>query len=254
MRARFPLRLTALAALTLAGGSALAEVRVDATCEIDSAYELTLNERSLILTRKLGEPKAIVMRQGRMFVDDRWVTLSADDARRIAEFERGTRAAMPEAQHIGREAADIAFTALGEVAAVLGNNPDRTRTHVEKARKQLDARLANVVTPTRFSGKALGDGIGEALADTLPIVMGELVGGSVTAVFSGDLDRFKRLDAIDAKVEAAVQPRADKLGLRADALCQRVRGLDELDNALSYRFAGKPLDLLKVEVKPSQSK
>ncbi|MEH6418109.1 DUF2884 family protein [Pseudomonas sp. CGJS7] len=250
MRASLLFRTTALAALTLACGSALAEVKVDSTCEIDSPYELTLNQRSLILTRKSGAPKAIVMRQGRMFVDDRWVALSADDTRRIAEFERGTRAAMPEAQHIGREAADIAFTALGEVAAVLGNHPDRTRTHVEKARKQLDARLAHVVTPTHFSGKALGDGIGEALADTLPTVMGELVGGSVTAVFSGDLDRFKRLDAVDAKIDAAVQPRADALGRRADALCERVRGLDELDNALAYRFAGKPLELVKVEIKP----
>jgi hypothetical protein len=254
MRFRLPLRLTALAAMTLACGAALADVHVDASCDIDSPYELTLNERSLILTRAEGTPKAIVMRQGRLFVDDRWVSLSSADADRIAEFERGTRAAMPEAQHIGREAADIAFTALGEVAAVLGNHPDRTRTHIEKARKQLDARLSNVISPTHFSGKTLGDGIGDAIGDTLPTVIGELVGGTVTAALSGDTDKFKRLDNLDAQIEAAVQPRADALGRRADGLCRRMLGLDSIDNALSYRFDGQPLELLKVELKAKQSK
>lgn len=254
MRARLPLRLTALAAMTLACGAAFADVHVDANCEIDSPFELTLNERSLILTRKDGAPKAIVMRQGRMFVDDRWVQLSSADTVRIAEFERGTRAAMPEAQHIGREAADIAFTALGEVAAVLGNHPDRTRAHLDKARKQLDTRLSNVITPTRFSGKALGDGIADALGETLPTVIGELVGGTVTAALSGDTDKFKRMDKLDAQIEAAVQPRADALGHRADGLCRRMRELDALDNALSYRFDGQPLELLKVEAKEKQAK
>lgn len=248
MSARLPLRLTALTAMMLVCGSSLAKINVDANCEVDSTYNLTLNERSLILTRKTGAPTAIVMRQGRLFVDDRWVALSADDSRRIADYERGARAAMPEAQLIGREAASIAFTALGEVAAVLGNHPDRTRAKIEKARKDLDARLANVITPTHFSGKTLGDGIGDALGDTLPTVIGEVVGGTVTAALSGDTEKFKQLDNLDAKIEAAVQPRADALGRRADGLCRRMRELDELDNALSYRFDGKPLDLLKVEI------
>ncbi|WP_360820459.1 DUF2884 family protein, partial [Streptomyces sp. NPDC047042] len=86
---RLPYRLAAAAAAMLACGAAFADVKVDGHCEIDSPYQLTLNERSLILTRQDGEPKALVMRQGRLFVDDRWVALSADDSRRLAEFERG---------------------------------------------------------------------------------------------------------------------------------------------------------------------
>ena len=227
MRPLQALRTTALAAATLACGSAFASnIEVDAECKIDSGYHLTLNERSLILTRETGAPKAIVLRQGRMFVDDRWVTLGADDTRRLAEFERGTRAAMGEAQQIGREAAYIAFTALGEVAAALGNQPERTRAQVEQARRELDARLSQVVTPTRFSGKALGDGIGDALGEALPAVLGDLVGGAVSAAFSGDLERFKRLEQLDAKVEAAVQPRARALERSADGLCRRMRELD----------------------------
>lgn len=253
MRPLQALRLTALAAATLACGSAFAaNIKVDSECNIDSDYHLTLNERSLILTRESGAPKAIVMRQGRMFVDDRWVTLSADDSRRLAEFERGTRAAMVEAQHIGREAAYIAFTALGEVAATLGDHPERTRGQIEKARRELDARLSQAITPTRFSGKALGDGIGDALGDALPAVLGDVVGGAVSAAFSGDLERFKRLEQLDAKIEAAVQPRAKALERSADGLCRRMGELDKLEDALSYRYEGGALGLLRVEHTPKQ--
>lgn len=254
MRLSRPVLIAAMAATALASGPVFAaNVHVDASCEIDSAFDLTLNERSLILTREDGVPKAIVMRQGRLFVDDRWVELGRDDARRIAEFEKGARAAMPEAQHIGREAADIAFTALGEVAAVLGNHPDRTRGRIEQMRKDLDKRLSNVVTPTHFSGKVLGDGIADALGENVPILVGELVGGAVTAALSGDAERLKRLDSLDAKIEAAVQPRADALGRRADKLCRQMVELDAIDNALSYRYDGRPLELLRVELKDNKS-
>lgn len=245
-------RLAAVAATTLACGAAFANVKIDGGCEIDSPYQLTLNERSLILTRQDGAPKALVMRQGRLFVDDRWVELSAQDSRRLADFERGARAAMPEAQGIAREAADIALVALGEVAAKLGNHPDRTQAKVAQARKQLDAGLRDAIGPTHFSGKRLGDSIGKAVGEAVPLVIGDLVGGAVSAALSGDTQRFERLDNLDAQVEAAVQPRADVLERRSERLCQRMRELDTVEDALSYRFDGRPLDLLKVELKPRQ--
>jgi hypothetical protein len=249
---RLPYRLAAAAAAAaamLACGAAFADVKVDGRCEIDSPYQLTLNERSLILTRQDGEPKALVMRQGRLFVDDRWVALSADDSRRLAEFERGAREAMPETQAIAREAADIALIALGEVAAKLGNHPDRTQAKVAQARKQLDASLRDAIGPTRFSGKLLGDGIGKAVGEAVPLVIGDLVGGAVSAALSGDAQRFQQLDNLDAQIEAAVQPRADALGRRSDRLCRRMLDLDALENALSYRFDGRALDLVRVEFK-----
>ncbi|QQP95499.1 DUF2884 family protein [Lysobacter enzymogenes] len=242
-------RLAAAIATLVACGAAGAEVRIDGRCEIDSPYQLTLNERSLILTRQDGEPKALVMRQGRLFVDDRWVELGAQDSQRLAEFERGTRAAMPETQAIAREAADIALVALGEVAAKLGNHPDRTQAKVAQARKQLDASLRDAIGPTRFSGKRLGDGIGKAVGEAVPLVIGD-VGGAVSAALSGDVKRFEQLDNLDAQIEAAVQPRADALERRGERLCQRMLDLDALENALSYRFDGRALDLLKVELKP----
>lgn len=234
-------RLLAVAVLALSGGAAGA---AEIECNVESDYDLTLNERSVIFTRETGTPKAIVMRQGRLFVDEEWLKLSPADSRRIADFETQTRAAMPEAQRIGREAAEIAFTALGEVAASFSSDPKAARAKLDKARAQIDARLARSVTPTHFNGNDLGEGIGEAVGEVIPSLIGDIVGGAIGAAFSGDETRLKRLENLDAQVEAKVKPRADALEVRAEGLCRRMIELDRLDDALEVRVAGKPLNLM----------
>ena len=221
-----------------------AEVKV--SCSMDSDYDLSINERSVILTRDSGVPKAIVMRQGRLFIDDRWVTLSAADSQRITDFEKGAREAMPEAQAIGRDAADIAFTVLGEVAAGFASDPKVAQAKIATARAQIDARLAHSVTPTRFDGSDLGEGIGAAVSEVIPSMIGDIVGGAISAAFSGDSSRLKRLENLDAQIDERVEPRAKALERKADSLCRRMVELDRIDDALEFRLADdRPLDLLR---------
>lgn len=241
MRRLFALTALSLACCTAFAGSNGCDVNVE------SEYDLALNAQSVILTRDSGVPKAIVMRQGRLFVDDAWVSLSAADSRRIAAFEQSTRATMPEAQAIGRAAADIAFTALGEVAAGFSSDPGSSQAKLAKARSQLDARLARSVTATRFDGRDLGAGISQAVGAVLPTMIGDIVGGAISAAFSGDTGRLKQMENLDAQIEARIEPRARALEQRAEGLCRRMVAIDAIDNALEYRHGGQPLDLLRIE-------
>ena len=232
--------------------AATAQAR-DLSCDIESDYDLTLNEQSVILTRDSGLPKWVVVRGERLFVDDRWVALGDEDRKRIAAFDRGARAAMPLAREIGRDAADIAFTALGEVAAGFSNDPAQTRARLEAARHKIDARLARSVSANRFSGKDLGEGIGEAVGEVVPMVIGDIVGGAVSAAFSGDTRRLQNLENLDQQIEARVEPRAKALEQRAEALCAQMKELDRLDNALAYRLPdGAALELMRIQ--PDQQK
>jgi hypothetical protein len=227
------------------GSAAASDINVD--CDVHSDYEFALTPKSVILTRTDGAPKTVLMRQGRLFVDDKWVAVSAADRDRLVEYEREARATMPLAQQIGRDAANIAFTALGEVAKGFSNDPDRTEARLEKARAELDRSLAGSVSATHFNSKDLGDGIGEAVGNVMPMVIGDIVGGAMRAAFSGDSERLERLDDLDRRVDAIVEPRAKALERNAETLCRKMRTLDALDNALEVRHAGKPLDLLRVE-------
>ncbi|RNF82201.1 DUF2884 family protein [Montanilutibacter psychrotolerans] len=248
-------RVATIVLLSMAAHTALAGNK---GCDVKSDYHLTLNDRSLILTRDpdtaVGQPHAIVMRQGRMFVDNRWVQLSAEDSRRIADFETGARAAMPEAQAIGRDAARIAFDVLGEVAAGFTSNPRLSRSKLDAARSRLDARLARSVTPTRFSNADLGDGIGDAVGEVLPSLLGDVIGGAVTAALSGDSERLQRMSNIEDQLDRRIKPLADALEARAMGLCQRMIELDRLEDSLAFRQpGGQSLQLLRVELEPPKS-
>jgi DUF2884 family protein len=235
-------------ALLLACGNAAASGRdVHVDCDVHSDYQFALTEKSVILTRKDGGPKTVLMRQGRLFVDDRWVPVSAGDRDRLISYEREARATMPLAQQIGRDAANIAFTALGEVAKGFSNDPAKTDATLRQARAELDRNLATSVSATHFNSADLGKGIGKAVSDVMPRVMGDIVGGAMRAAFSGDTERLERMDDLDSKIDAIVEPRAKALERNAEMLCQKMRALDDIDNALEYRQNGKPLDLLRVE-------
>lgn len=226
----------------------------DIGCDIESDYDLSINSQSVILTRESGTPKWIVIRGERLFVDDRWVSLVAEDRVRMADIDRNIREAMPLAREIGRDAADIAFTALGEVAAGFSNDPGKTRARLDEARDRIDTRLARSVAANRFDGRDLGKGIGDAVSEVVPLVIGDIVGGAVRAALSGDTARLAEMENLDQHIEARIEPRAKALEKRAEALCRKLEALEQLDNALAYRLpGGATLDILRLDpVEPAK--
>jgi Protein of unknown function (DUF2884) len=242
--------MPALALLLLAGAASAK----DLSCNIESDYDFSLNAQSLIFTRDSGTPKWIVIRGERLFVDDRWVALDAEDRKRVAAIDRGAREIMPLAREIARDATDIAFTAISEVAAGFSTDATKTRAKLDQARRQIDARLARSVSANRFDSAALGTGIGEAVEEVVPLLVGDIVGGAVSAALSGDSARMQRLEGLDQQIEARVAPRAKALEARSELLCSKMLELDRLDNALAYRLPdGSPLNLLQAKPQPAQA-
>lgn len=238
----------ALAVLLLLCGSGVAQaVQIRGDCEVGSDYDFALSERSAIFTRQSGTPHRIVMRQGRLFVDDRWVVLGRGDRERVAEYERQARELMPLARQVGRDAAQVVVLVLGEVAASLSNDPDRTQQALERMRQRLEAQLERSVTRNRYRSGELGLAVGAAVREALPVVVGDIAGGAVRAALAGDVSTLSRLENLDAAVDGAVQPHADVLERNLRTLCERMRALDRIDDAIEYRLdGGRRLELLTV--------
>ena len=140
---------------------------------------------------------------------------------------------------------------MGEVAAGFSNDPATTRAKLEQARRKIDARLARSISANRFDSSDLGKGIGDAVSEVVPLVIGDIVGGAVRAALSGDTKRLEAMEGLDKQIEARVQPRAKALEKRAQQMCAKMEGLERLDSALAYRLpGGASLDLLRI--KPDQ--
>lgn len=242
--------------LAVASGAAAARgTHVDADCNVHSDYDFALSAKSVILTRDHAgsKPKTVLMRQGRLFVDNRWVDVTSADRDRLIRYEREARAAVPLAQQIGRDASEIAFAAVGAVAKGLSDDPAKTDAKLAKARAQLDRELARSMSATHFDGEDIGRSIGSAVQQVMPMIVGDITGAAVRTAFSGDTSRFEKLDGIDKDIDALIEPRAAALERNARQLCDTMRGLDAIDNALDFRHDGRPLDLLRVDARHDDS-
>src|SRR3546814_19360727 len=132
---------------------------------------------------------------------------------------------MPLAAKIGQDAADIAFTALGEVAKGFSLDQGATDAKLAQARADLDRSLARSISATHFNGAELGKGIGDAVAGVVPRLMGDIVGGALRAALSGDRSRLERLDDLHAPLEAPVAPPAKPLERTAQPPSRRRQAL-----------------------------
>ncbi len=246
-------------ALVLAGGTAAANVgsKVSSNaCDVESDYSLTTHGNAFVFTRDDGKaPKRMSLGGGKLFIDGKPAELSATDQVRVDKFEGELRQLLPEVQQVTIEAVDIAFTALTEVARGLSSEPDEAVAKLEKsharARKELQSRPAFVFN--RNGDDALAAIIDPIVSEYVPEITGSAVTMAMKMVFASEGKRAemeKRLDRMGDEIDAKVKARADKLEPLAEAMCQRMRRMDEIDNSLDYRLpGGRPIELLNVDMK-----
>ncbi len=149
--------------------------------------------------------------------------MSADDRARLIQFERQTRDVVPLAQDVGREAADIAVTALGEVAAGFSRSPDATRAQLANVRAKIDARLKQSFSKSQLTPVDIDDDIGALVAEMLPQLIGDVVAGAVQSAMTGNDVQLRSLDGMEARIERLVEPQARALRPRAQQLASAWR-------------------------------
>lgn len=226
------------------------------SCDVESDYSLSTYRNAFVFTREDGKgAQRLSLGGGKLFVDGKEATLNAADQARMGQFEGELRQLLPEVQHVTIEAIDIAFTALTEVARGLSNDPDEAVSKLEKsharARKEIESRPAFVFS--KHGDDALAAIIDPIVSEYVPEITGSAVSLAMKMVFASDAKRAemeKRLDRMGDEIDAKVNARAEKLEPLAEAMCQRMKRMDTIDNSLDYRLpGGQPIELLNVDVK-----
>jgi len=85
----------------------------------------------------------------------------------------------------------------------------------------------------------------------VPDIVGGAVGNALKAAFSGDAKRQEfqsRMDRMEHELDTQVDARAKALEPLANKMCERLKRMDALDDALDVRLSnGKPLQLLRID-------
>jgi hypothetical protein len=234
--------------LIAAAGVAQAHDHRQASCDVRSDYDLTMRGKAFVFTRDEGPARHVAIGGGRLFVDGREVALSLEDRARVRRYEDELNRLVPEAQQVVREATDIAFTALTEVARGFAQDDGRASlARLEAAHKRVTADLA--ARPALIFHDDIGERVIEPLlSEYLPVIAGSAVSTTLKVALSGDdrqVTRFeRRMDNMGDEIERKVEKRAEALEPLVERMCERTRQLDRLEKGLALRVDGEPLNLL----------
>lgn len=246
------LTLALAAALMAPLSQAMAEVNIEARCEIDSGYDLTVQPKQLKFTRQTGKSE-VIFAQGSIYVDGSQLVLNSADRQRAADFEQGVRALIPDVKAIASDAVEIAFTALNRVIDTFASADNRATflADLSALRVEIDRAIAHAESTRDFDDQAFEAKVKAFASSIAPRIAGEFAASAVSAALSGDEAAAKALEAkakqLEQDIEASVEAPAKALEARVNALCPRVQALDRIENGLDVRLPdGQPLNLLQV--------
>ncbi len=249
------LNIALAAALFAPLTQAFAEVKIDARCEVESAYDFKVERDGLRFSRESGKDE-IRFSGGRVLLDGKALELSAADSARVAEFEREVRAMVPEVKAIAGEAIEVAFVALRRVIETFSTegNKDAFVSELAAIRAEISAAVASADSSRALDERVVQAKVEQFVARIAPRIAGEFASLAITAALSGDEksaeDIERRAEQMERDIEASVSAPAKLLEARVNALCPRIQALDQLESEIEVRLPnGQRLDLLDVNMK-----
>ncbi|MBB6368444.1 hypothetical protein FHR56_003623 [Xanthomonas sacchari] len=214
-------------------------------CGLSTPFNVLADSGGIWLTRSGGDgPREIFFHAGKLSVDHRVQQVGDADAQRLLEMERETRALMPQVADLSHEVVDLSYDVLGSVVEMLTGSAGNARK-IERLRTHANAYVDGTLGKGRWDQEAF-DGRFEDYVET----QAERFVGSITRhvlwqVMTGRGDAIgDRAERMDAALEARLDARSKGIETKAQALCARVVRLDQLQQALEYRYRGQPLRLL----------
>lgn len=239
---------TALLLLSLAAHAGPAEApRLSAAqCGVITDYDVRVDDAGIRLQRDAATPREIRFHDGQLSIDGQRQTVSAADAQRLRAMEDGVRKLMPAAASIATESLGITFDTLDAVYEAMTG--DANSRKVRGLRREAERFVSHTLGRGRWEQDAFDEGFDarvEAAAESLGSSMAR---GVLWTVFTGRAERLeRRADKLDAELERRMAQRSRALEQQARAFCVQVQTLEQLHQALEFRYNGQALRMMHVD-------
>ncbi|SBV52557.1 hypothetical protein XBLMG947_3353 [Xanthomonas bromi] len=220
-------------------------------CDVSTPYDVLADSGGIWLRRKQGVPREIFFHGGELNVDRQPQPVSAADAQRLRELEQRTRALMPAVTSIAQSVVDITFDALTGVVHVLSGSA-RQQRKVEQLRTAARTQVGDSLGRGRWEQAAFNARFEASVEHAAEELAGSLTRSVLWTVLTGRTAQMERRGAeLDAQMDRQMQGRSGALEAQARALCVQAQALYAVQQALEYRFNGKPLQMLEVNTHPA---
>ncbi|HEY0973914.1 MAG TPA: DUF2884 family protein [Solimonas sp.] len=207
-----------------------------ALCDYELAYEVSVSDQDDVHLRAPDEDWHL---QGeRLHRNDRELSLSATEREQLLHYREDLARLTREVNRVAVDGAMLGIEALTITLATLGNDRDADALGARLARvggqlqTQLDGRQ---LPPGRIGDDLVSEAIGEEIAALAGSIALKITGGIASLVVGAIFDpgaAEARSRHIERTVERRIEPRADALARRADAICADLRTLDAQERAI----------------------
>jgi hypothetical protein len=221
-----------------------------AACRTSSDYDVTLDEGALQFERKTGPAQSIEMRRGALAINQKPITLGADDKKRVVTYEARVRELVPRIKTIGQRGVDLMVAAIREEAAKASPQSAASpelNARVDARAQELKRRIADSRTSKEWHPDAIAGYMTGVIADVAPLIAGDLSQKAVDLTMKGDLSGVMALTdkalQLRASLEQRIRTRLETLQPQIDRLCPSLRELDRLESSIG----AARIDLIKVD-------
>lgn len=248
---------SATVALLLAAASMPAPASINfgrASCDIDTPYSVRIEPERIVFTHDRSKQVVALRADGAIEVDGFTAPMDARDRALVRDLEQEMRGLVPVVKGIAIDAVAIAFEAVGHTSTAFAESPQRARESAERIARTAD-EIKRAVENQHTWGSGSEAHIERIIEGAVGTLIGEIVGNvtaqAIKVAFSGDRSAIAELEAraasIEKNVEKAIRKRGKELEARAEMLCERLRGLEDIEARISARLPdGSPLDLIRL--------
>ncbi|MCC4593307.1 YggN family protein [Xanthomonas campestris pv. cannae] len=214
-------------------------------CGLSTPFNVLADTGGIWLTRSDGDgPREIFFHAGELSVDRQVQQIGDADAQRLLEMERETRALMPQVADLSHEVVDLSYDVLGSVVEMLTGSAGNARK-IERLRTHANTYVDGTLGKGRWDQEVFDDRFEDYVETQAQSFMSSITRHVLWQVMTGRGDAVAdRAERMDAALEARLDARSKEIETKALALCARVVRLDQLQQALEYRYRGQPLRLL----------
>ncbi|MEB2186878.1 DUF2884 family protein [Xanthomonas campestris pv. campestris] len=213
-------------------------------CSLSTPFNVLADSGGIWLYRGDGLPREIFFHAGELSVDHQLQQISADDAQRLQAMETQARQLMPQVAGIAHDVIDLSYDALGGVVEVMTGSWLNARK-IERLRKRASVYVDDTLGKGRWDQQAFDGNFERYVEQEAEAFKGSIGRHLMWQIMTGRADGIdQRAQAMDGQLDAKLDARAATIDVKADALCTQVQSLRRLQDALQYRYQGKPLQML----------